>query len=135
MLASILQQPLLDVERITVMLAAAAVSMGLLVTLLVLARTGMAAGARWMRYRRSTLAPGETLFVARPGGELFVVGERGVRRLVPSDGQEAGGRVREAAEAGASIAARLLAEVLGRRPPRDLAWAFVQDHFAHVPDD
>lgn len=136
-LASIIQQPPLAFERVAEMLLAAVVLTALATVLLVLLRTGGATGIRWMRHRRSSLAPGESMFVARwgaEGPELFVVGE-GVRRLSPPHRCRANARRCEAGEIASVLAARMLREILGRPPSRDLTWAFVDERLGYLPVD
>ena len=136
-MASIIEQPQVDFERIDQVLLSAVVLTALVMVLLAALCACWTMGMRWRRHRRSSLAPGEQAFVARwatGGPELFVVGHA-VRRLLPADGCRAEGRRHEAADIGCVWAAGMLQEVLGRRPSRDLVWAFVHDHLAPLPAD
>ena len=137
-MASIGQQPLLEVERVAELLLVVVMLTALATALLAVMTSGMAAAARWIRRRRSSLVPGESMFVGRwgrAGPELFVVGA-GARRLLPAEG---GGKAdvarRAAGEVGPVLAARMLLETLGRRPSRELTWAFTEERLTHLPAD
>ena len=105
--------------------------------LFALMSSGLAATAQWMRRRRSSLAPGESTFVGRwgrEGPELFVVGA-GARRLLPLRAGNAHAAGREVGEVGPVLAARMLLEILGRRPSSELAWAFAEERLSYLPAD
>lgn len=122
-------------ERLAEMLLVAGVLTGLAVALLALMSSGLTAATRWIRQRRSLLSPGEGMFVARwgrEGPELFVVGA-GARRLLLPRGGKADLARREVGQVGPMLAARMLAEVLARRPSRELAWAFAEERLTYLP--
>ena len=136
-MASILRQPVLEIERVVEALLSAVVLMALAAALVALLHAGWAAGLRWRRHRLSALAPGERAFVGRSGRagpELFVVGT-GARRLPLPHVGEPDAWCREAAQVRAALAGTMLAEALGRRPSRDLAWAFASEQLAYLPVD
>lgn len=136
-MASIVQQPALESEHIVEMLLSALVLTALAAVLAALLHGGWAAVCRRNRQRRSSLAAGEHTFVGRlgrAGPELFVVGA-GVRRLTLQHGQEAAAWWREAGQLQAVLATTMLAETLGRRPSRDLAWSFVKERLAGLSGD
>ena len=136
-LASIVEQPPLEIERVAELLLIAVVLTALAAALLALVRSGLTAGTRWIRHRGSSLAPGESMFVGRwgrGGPELFVVGAS-ARRLLPAEPGRPGLARRAAGEVGAVLAAGMLRETLGRRPSRELTWAFAEERLGHLPAD
>ena len=136
-MASIVEQPPLEIERVAEMLLIAVMLTALAAALVALTCSGLAAATRWIRHRRSALAPGESTFVGRwgrAGPELFVVGA-GARRLIPPEGAKADVARRAAGEAGAVLAARMLLETLGRRPSKELTWAFAEERLTYLPAD
>ncbi len=136
-MASIVQQPPLAFDRVAEMLLGAFLLTLLAAALLALIQSGWVTGNRWMRHRRSSLASGESTFVARfgpAGPELFVVGA-GARRLPLLHGRKPDSWWRETGQLKAVLAATMLAETLGRRPSRELAWAFVEERLAGPPRD
>lgn len=136
-LASITQQPILEIERVAEMLLVAVMLTVLATALFTLMSSGLAAGARWIRHRQSSLAPGEGTFVGRwgrAGPELFVVGA-GARRLLPPEGNKADVARREASEVGLALAGRMLLETLGGPPSRELTWAFAEERLTYLPPD
>jgi hypothetical protein len=135
MASATIEQLPLDVERLIVMLLLAVVLTALAVALAALTDSGLAAGSRWIRHRRSLLAPAESMFVGRwgrEGPELFVVG-MGVRPLLfPRAGSA---NAREIGEVGPVLAGRMLQEILARPPSRELAWALAEERLDYLPGD
>ena len=122
-------------ERVAEMLLVAGMLTALAAALLALMSSGLTAATRWIRQRRSLLSPGEGMFVARwgrEGPELFVVGT-GARRLLLPQGGKADLARREVGELGPMLAARMLAEILARRPSRELAGAFAEERLTCLP--
>lgn len=136
-MAPIIEQPPLDVEHVVLMLSFAVVLTTLTVVLVALMRTGFGAARRSIRHRRSLLAQGESMFVARwgrEGPELFVVGF-GARPLpVPRTGRTSLAR-RELGGVGLALAERILFEILARRPSRELASSFAEERLGTLPAD
>ena len=136
-LASIVQQPPLAFDRVAEMMLGGLVLTVLATALLALIQIGWGAGIRWMRHRRSSIAAGENAFVGRfgpAGPELFVVGA-GARRLPLLHGRKPHTWWRETGQLKAVLSATMLAETLGRRPSRELAWAFVEERLVGPPGD
>ncbi|MDQ4049035.1 MAG: hypothetical protein M3131_06615 [Actinomycetota bacterium] len=136
-MASILQQPALELEYVVEMLLRAVVLAALGAALVAILHAGWTAGSRWTRHRRSPLAPWENTFVGRSGRagpELFVVGA-GARRLPLPHGHRPPAWRHEAGQVRAVLATTMLTEAMGRQPSRELAWAFAEDRMAYLPVD